>query len=208
MRDEPSLKRELGLRDLTLFAIACIVGCPLDSGCRACRSRFGHAVAAGGGLLRRARSLSPWQRCASKYPGAGGLYLWTRGDFGPWHGFLCFWIYWMGIAFWFPSAAMFYMTRGCLYAGSILRAPRRQPRLPGRRIAAGHLDRAGNQHDRHEDRQVDRESRRHRHLGDRRGFCHDCRAGMVETRLRDAPRCRADAATGKPRASGRASPTR
>jgi APA family basic amino acid/polyamine antiporter len=45
-----------------------------------------------------------------KYPGAGGLYLWTRGDFGPWHGFLCFWIYWMGIAFWFPSAAIFYMS--------------------------------------------------------------------------------------------------
>jgi amino acid transporter len=45
-----------------------------------------------------------------KYPGAGGFYLWTRGDFGPWHGFLCFWVYWMGIAFWFPSAAMFYMN--------------------------------------------------------------------------------------------------
>ena len=47
---------------------------------------------------------------AAKYPGAGGLYLWTRGDFGPWHGFLCFWVYWMGIAFWFPSAAMSYMS--------------------------------------------------------------------------------------------------
>jgi amino acid transporter len=45
-----------------------------------------------------------------KYPGAGGLYLWTRGDFGPWHGFLCFWVYWMGIAFWFPNAAMTYMS--------------------------------------------------------------------------------------------------
>ena len=45
-----------------------------------------------------------------KYPGAGGLYLWTRKDFGPWHGFLGFWVYWVGIAFWFPSAAMFYMS--------------------------------------------------------------------------------------------------
>jgi len=45
-----------------------------------------------------------------KYPGAGGMYLWTRSDFGPWHGFLCFWVYWMGIAFWFPSAAIFYMS--------------------------------------------------------------------------------------------------
>src|SRR5205085_2285958 len=45
-----------------------------------------------------------------KYPGAGGLYLWTRGDFGPWHGFLSFWVYWMSIAFWFPSAALTYMS--------------------------------------------------------------------------------------------------
>ena len=45
-----------------------------------------------------------------RYPGAGGMYLWTRSDFGPWHGFLCFWVYWMGIAFWFPSAAIFYMS--------------------------------------------------------------------------------------------------
>ncbi len=47
-----------------------------------------------------------------KYPGAGGLYLWARGDFGPWHGFLCFWVYWMGIACWFPTAALFYMRAG------------------------------------------------------------------------------------------------
>jgi amino acid transporter len=45
----------------------------------------------------------------TKYPKAGGLYLWTRGEFGPWHGFLAFWVYWMGMAFWFPSAAIFYM---------------------------------------------------------------------------------------------------
>jgi amino acid transporter len=48
-----------------------------------------------------------------KYPGcAGGLYVWTRGDFGHWHGFLCFWVYWMGIAFLLPTAALFYMGAG------------------------------------------------------------------------------------------------
>ncbi len=49
---------------------------------------------------------------AAKYPGAGGFYLWTRNDFGPWPAFLCFWTYWVAIAFWFPSAAMFYMSAG------------------------------------------------------------------------------------------------
>jgi amino acid transporter len=43
------------------------------------------------------------------------MYLWTRNDFGRWHGFLCFIVYWIGIAFWFPSAAMFYMSAG-IYA--------------------------------------------------------------------------------------------
>ena len=50
---------------------------------------------------------------AVKYPGvAGGLYAWTRADFGPWHGFLCFWVYWIGIAFLLPTAALFYMSAG------------------------------------------------------------------------------------------------
>ena len=116
MPDEPALKRELGLRDLTLFAIACIVGV-----------RWIPAAAhAGPGsvtlwLLAAVLFVAPLAVAVAtlcvKYPGAGGLYLWTRGDFGPWHGFLCFWIYWMGIAFWFPSAAMFYMSVGAYTLG-------------------------------------------------------------------------------------------
>ena len=47
---------------------------------------------------------------AVRHPEAGGLYLWTRADYGQWHGFLAFWAYWIGIAFWFPSATMFYMS--------------------------------------------------------------------------------------------------
>jgi len=43
---------------------------------------------------------------------AGGLYAWTREDFGRWHGFLSFWVYWIGIAFLLPTAALFYMGAG------------------------------------------------------------------------------------------------
>ncbi len=106
------LKRELGLRDVTLFAITCIVG-----------TRWIPAAAhAGPGsvtlwLLAAVFFTIPLAVAVAaltvKYKGAaGGLYVWTRGDFGPWHGFLCFWVYWMAIAFWFPSAAMFYMSAG------------------------------------------------------------------------------------------------
>jgi len=105
------LKRELGLRDLSLFAITCIVG-----------SRWIAAAAhAGPGavslwVLGALLFLMPMAvavaALTARYPGAGGLYLWTRRDYGPWHGFLAFWVYWMGIAFWFPSAALFYMSAG------------------------------------------------------------------------------------------------
>ena len=112
----PELRRELGLRDLTLFAIACIVGV-----------RWVPAAArAGPGsvtlwLLAALFFVVPLAIAVAaltvKYPGAGGLYLWTRNDFGPWHGFLCFWVYWMGIAFWFPSAAIFYLSASAYALG-------------------------------------------------------------------------------------------
>jgi amino acid transporter len=113
---EAALKRELGLRDVTLFAIACIVGVrwvPM-------------AAHAGPGsvtlwLIAAVFFVAPLAATvgtlAAKYPGAGGLYYWTRNDFGPWHGFVCFWIYWVGLAFWFPTAAMFYMSVGAYTLG-------------------------------------------------------------------------------------------
>ena len=109
MHEKPALRRELGLRDLTLFAIACIVGVrwiPM-------------AAHAGPGtislwLIAAVLFVVPLAITVGtltvKYPGCGGLYHWTRGDFGPWHGFLCFWIYWLGLAFWFPTASMFYTS--------------------------------------------------------------------------------------------------
>ena len=106
------LKREMGLRDVSLFAIACIVG-----------TRWIPAAAHAGpgsvmlwlaaALLFALPLAVAVGALAAKYPGcAGGLYVWTRGDFGRWHGFLCFWVYWMGIAFWLPTAALFYMGAG------------------------------------------------------------------------------------------------
>ncbi len=106
---EPELRRELGLRDITLFATTCIVG-----------TRWIPAAAhAGPGsitlwLLGALLFVVPLAIAVGalivKYPGAGGLYVWARADFGPWAGFVSFWLYWLGIAFWFPSAAIFYCS--------------------------------------------------------------------------------------------------
>jgi len=105
----PQLRRELGLRDLTLFAIACIVGTRWIAA--AARTGPGSILL---WLLAALFFVIPLAiACASltvKHPQAGGLYVWTRGDFGAWHGFLAFWVYWMAIVIWFPSAAMFYMS--------------------------------------------------------------------------------------------------
>ncbi len=109
MPEVAKLRRELGLRDVTLFAIACIVGVRWIP---AAAHAGPHSIALW--LLAAVFFVVPLAiavgTLTAKYPGSGSLYSWTRGDFGPWHGFLCFWIYWMSIAFWFPSAAMFYMS--------------------------------------------------------------------------------------------------
>jgi len=103
----PKLKRELRVGDLTLFAIACIVSTrwlPI-------------AAHAGPGsvtlwLLAAVFFVVPLTvsvaALVAKYPEAGGLYLWARRDFGAWHGFICFWVYWVGIAFLFPTATLLY----------------------------------------------------------------------------------------------------
>lgn len=49
-------------------------------------------------------------RLSERYPETGGLYVWARNSFGEWHGFLCFWVYWLGLVFWFPSALMSYAS--------------------------------------------------------------------------------------------------
>jgi amino acid transporter len=106
---EGGLRRELGVRDLTLFAIACIVG----------TRWIASAAHAGPGavvlwVLAAVFFAVPLAiavaTLTTRHPRAGGMYLWARHDFGPWHGFLCFFLYWMSIVVWFPGAAMFYMA--------------------------------------------------------------------------------------------------
>lgn len=103
---QPHLRRELGLRDLSLFLIALMVGPRWIS------------VAAHGGpgtimlwilaaLLFAVPLAIAVATLSAKYPGAGGLYIWARNDFGPWPGFLNFWVYWLGIAFLIPGACLF-----------------------------------------------------------------------------------------------------
>jgi glutamate:GABA antiporter len=107
----PAPKRELGLRDVTLFAMAVVT-----------TARWITPAAQYG-----AGSLAIWlitslvfmiplvnaiAALVHKHPNGGGLYRWACADFGPWHGFLSFWTYWMAVAIWFPSTSMFFVGIG------------------------------------------------------------------------------------------------
>jgi glutamate:GABA antiporter len=113
---ETHLKRELGLRDLTLFAIACIVG-PRWISVAASAGPGSVMLWIAAAVLFAAPLGVAVAALLEKYPGAGGLYLWAREDFGPWHGFLCFWIYWFAIALTLPGSAMFAMSMSAYALG-------------------------------------------------------------------------------------------
>jgi amino acid transporter len=103
-----ALRRELGARDITLFAISCVIGtrwiaAAAHAGPGSIILWFLGAIFFVGPLAVAVATLTV------KYPSAGGMYVWTRNDFGPWHGFLSFVCYWTQMAVWFPSAAMFYL---------------------------------------------------------------------------------------------------
>lgn len=114
---ESGLRRELSIRDLTLFGIVCLIGL-----------RWIPAAAHAGpgsvtlwllaGLLFGAPLAVAVAALMSKYPGPGGLYTWTRNDFGQAHGFMSFWVYWVGIAFLFPGAAVFYISSSAYTFGN------------------------------------------------------------------------------------------
>ncbi|BDC51453.1 putative transporter [Bryobacterales bacterium F-183] len=103
------MKRELGLRDVVFFTISGILGtrwlsASAHAGPGAVTLWFLAAVLF---LVPCAWAMAVLSR---KYPQQGGLYVWTRNDFGDWHGFLCFWLYWTSISLWFPNAVMAYSS--------------------------------------------------------------------------------------------------
>src|ERR1044072_6306358 len=58
---------------------------------------------------------------ARRYPGEGGIYLWTREEFGDVHGFLCGWCYWTNNLFYVP-VLLIYMAGILAFAAGDRRA--------------------------------------------------------------------------------------
>lgn len=53
---------------------------------------------------------------SKKHPGEGGIYLWTRREFGEGHGFLAGWCYWTNNLFYVP-VLLLYMAGIVAYGG-------------------------------------------------------------------------------------------
>lgn len=98
----PQLPRALGLRDLVLFNLAAVIGL----------TWMGTAARAGASgltlwLLATVFFFVPQGlaviELSSEYPEEGGIYAWTKREFGEGHGFLCGWCYWINNVLFYPS---------------------------------------------------------------------------------------------------------
>jgi amino acid transporter len=98
----PQLERALTLRDLVLFNLVAVIGITWV------------ATAAKAGL----GSVTLWLLAAifffvpqglaviqlsSSYPAEGGIYAWTKREFGEGHGFVCGWCYWISNMLYYPT---------------------------------------------------------------------------------------------------------
>jgi amino acid transporter len=98
----PALPRTLTLRDLVLFNLVAVVGI----GWVATAAKAGPS------------SLTLWLLAAlfffiplglavvqlsSSFPAEGGIYAWTKNEFGERHGFLCGWCYWINNVLFYPT---------------------------------------------------------------------------------------------------------
>jgi glutamate:GABA antiporter len=98
-----ALPRVMRLRDVVLFNITAIVGLRWLT---TAASQFGLASL---GLWALAMvifflpSAVAVRELADIDPGAGGIYRWVRRAFGPLHGFVAGWGYWVNNLFYFPS---------------------------------------------------------------------------------------------------------
>ena len=114
--DAPHLRRVLGRSDLVLLFVVAVVNLNIVP------------VVAGGGpvvlwLWLLALVLFFWPQgvavieFSGRYPGEGGVYLWTKEQFGNWHGFLSGWCYWTNNVFYVPTVLLYLVGISVYVAG-------------------------------------------------------------------------------------------
>jgi amino acid transporter len=98
---QPKLARALTLRDLVLFNLVAVIGITWVTAVKAGPVSLSLWVLAAI-LFFVPQGLAVIQLSAS-FPEEGGIYAWTKKEFGEGHGFLCGWCYWVNDILFYPT---------------------------------------------------------------------------------------------------------
>lgn len=111
----PVLPRTLGLRDLVLLKVVAVVNISLVAPV-AGYGRVAHALWIAAFFAFFIPEAVAVVTFARRYPGEGGIYLWTRREFGELHGFISGWCYWTNNLFYIPMQLV-YIAGVAAFAG-------------------------------------------------------------------------------------------
>ena len=160
---KPQLRKAMGFWDVLLFNIAAVLG-----------PRW---IAAAG--HNGTSSISLWVLAAlfffvpgalvinelsSRFPEEGGIYAWARDAFGPFHGFIAGWSYWIYTIFYFPGLLLASAAMCAYISSSHGDSSRAKPSVPALGFARHAYCRGPAQHHRSQHRQMASERRRRRKL--------------------------------------------
>ena len=121
MTEAPHLKRELNLYDLTLLLVVAVVNINVLP--QLCAEGWRAVSLWVLGFLSFLIPLAiAVEEFGKRYPEEGGIYIWTRKEFGEFHAFISGWCYWTNNLFYIPS--VLFITVGVLtYLGGQEAAP-------------------------------------------------------------------------------------
>ena len=99
---KPQLRKAMGFWDVLLFNIATVLGPRwiAAAGHNGTSSISLWVIAAAFFFVPGALVIN---ELSSRFPEEGGLYVWAREAFGPFHGFVAGWTYWIYTVFYFPG---------------------------------------------------------------------------------------------------------
>ncbi len=111
------LTRAMGLRDVVLLNVVAIVGLRwlLTASQIGAESILLWILALLLFFIPQGMAVS---ELSAHYPEEGGIYAWTKRAFGPFHGFLSGWCYWVNNLIYYPSLLIFLAGNAVFIAGS------------------------------------------------------------------------------------------
>ena len=116
MSQNGQLARVMGLRDLVLFHIVAIVGLRwlLTAANIGSSSMVLWLAAVLFFFIPQGLAVL---ELSARLPEEGGIYVWTREAFGPFHGFICGWAYWVNNLIYYPSLIVFIAANAVFVLG-------------------------------------------------------------------------------------------